>query len=83
MAKIAKNQDCLAWFRSVSEKDKGELVKAYRKAKDKAEQERTKLKFCLKTYRETVRAQQGQRFERRRRLMSEANTSSVPCWKKT
>ena len=72
VANIAKNQDCLPWFRSLSENEKAELLRSYRKAKEKAHKERSKLKFCLKTYRETVRAQQGQRFERRRRLMSEA-----------
>ena len=69
---MAKNQDCLEWYKSLSEKEKSDLGKAYRKAKKKAESERSKMKFSMKAYRESIRVQQGARMERRRRAMTEA-----------
>ena len=69
---MAISQGCLPWLKSLSEKEKQDLQRAVRKARLQAEKERTKLKFSLKTYRETLKSQTGQRMERRRRLMSEA-----------
>ena len=69
---LAKNQKCTEWLRSLNVKEKADLLKAYRKAKEKAEKDRAKLKFSLIQYQESVKAQQGQRCERRKRLMSES-----------
>ena len=60
---MAKNQDCLEWYKSLSEKEKSDLGKAYRKAKKKAESERSKMKFSMKAYRESIRVQPGARMD--------------------
>ncbi|CAE7038123.1 unnamed protein product [Symbiodinium sp. CCMP2592] len=69
---LARRQGEIEWFKTLDEKGQVDLGKAYKKAKTQAEKDRTKVKFSIKTYRESVVASAGLRGERRRRLMSES-----------
>ncbi|CAE7489946.1 unnamed protein product, partial [Symbiodinium sp. CCMP2456] len=73
---MAKRQGELEWFKSLDEKGQVDLSKAYKKAKTHAEKDRTKVKFSVKRYKESVLASTGHRGERRRRLMSEGQFMS-------
>ncbi|CAE7271941.1 unnamed protein product [Symbiodinium sp. KB8] len=66
-----RRQGELEWFKGLDEKGQVDLSKAYKKAKTQAEKDRTKVKFSIKRYTESVVTSTGLRGERRRRLMSE------------
>ena len=68
---MARRQGELEWFKGLDEKGQVDLSKAYKKAKTQAEKDRTKVKFSIKRYTESVVTSTGLRGERRRRLMSE------------
>eukprot|EP00439_Symbiodinium_sp_Y106_P021261 s8205_g2.t1 len=77
---MAKRQGELEWFRSLDDKGQTDLSKAYKKAKTQAEKDRTKVKFSIKRYKETLVASTGARGETRKRLMSQ---SQFIAWAQT
>ena len=76
----AKRSNELEWFRNLDEAGKDSLVLAYNKEKDKADKERSRVKFNLSVYKERVVQQSGLRKEGRRRFMTEA---AFYVWSKT
>ena len=67
----ARNCKEVEWARSLDDAEKDALLVAYGKEREKAEKERTKLKFSMTNYKQRTVHAQGVRKEGRRRFMTE------------
>lgn len=68
------------WLKSLDDTEKDALLQAYAKEREKAEKERSKVKFSLTTYKQRTVHAAGVRKEGRRRFMTE---QAYYAWSRT